>query len=89
MHDEVGTVTAEQVNKELAAFSREEVLRIIASMEEDMMHASMEMDFEEAARIRDRVVRLKAQVEGSSEEDALAGLKKGARKGSQFGKRRR
>ncbi len=87
--DEMGGVTAEQVNKELAELSREEVLRIISSMEDDMAAASREMNFEEAARLRDQVVRLRASVEGASEEDVLKDLKKNARKGSAYGARRR
>lgn len=86
--DEVGNTTAEQVNLELAALSREEVLRIISSMEDDMASASKSMDFEEAARLRDQVVKLRAQVEGSSEDDVLKRLKKDARKGSAFGNRK-
>ena len=86
--DEVGNTTAEQVNAELAALSREEVLRIIASMEDEMASASQSMDYEEAARLRDQVVKLRASVEGSSEEDVLKDLKKGARKGSAFGNRK-
>ena len=86
--DEVGNTTAEQVNAELAALSREEVLRIIASMEDEMVSASQSMDYEEAARLRDQVVKLRASVEGASEEDVLKDLKKGARKGSAFGNRK-
>ena len=80
--------TAEQVNQELAELSREEVLRIISSMEDEMAEASKNMDFEQAAQIRDQVVKLRASFEGTSEEDALAGLKKQARKGSAFGNRK-
>ena len=86
--DEVGNTTAEQVNAELAALSREEVLRIIASMEDEMASASQSMDYEEAARLRDQVVKLRASVEGASEEDVLKDLKKGARKGSAYGNRK-
>ncbi len=86
--DEMGSTTAEQVNKELAELSREEVLRIIQSMEDDMAEASRGMDFEEAARLRDQVVKLRAQVEGSSEDDVLKSLKKSARKGSAYGNRK-
>ena len=86
--DEVGGATAEQVNKELAELSREEVLRIISSMEDDMAAASRDMDFEEAARLRDQVVKLRASVEGSSEEDVLKDLKRTARKGSAYGNRK-
>ena len=87
--DEMGSITAEQVNKELAELSREEVLRIISSMEDDMAAASREMNFEEAARLRDQVVKLRASVEGSSEEEVLKDLKKSARKGSSYGARKR
>ncbi len=80
--------TAEQVNQELAELSREEVLRIISSMEDEMAEASKNMDFEQAAQIRDQVVKLRASFEGTSEEDALAGLKKQARRGSAFGNRK-
>ena len=86
--DEMGGTTAEQVNKELAALSREEVLRIIQSMEDDMASASQSMDFEEAARLRDQVVKLRVQVEGGSEDDVLKDLKKNARKGSAYGNRK-
>ncbi len=85
---EIQGASSEQVNKELAALSREEVLRVISSMEDDMAAASREMDFERAASLRDQVVKLKAQVEGSSEDDVLKELKKTARKGSAFGNRK-
>ncbi|WP_165173643.1 excinuclease ABC subunit UvrB [Adlercreutzia sp. ZJ242] len=80
--------SAEQVNRELAELSREEVLRIISSMEDEMAAASESMDFEEAARLRDQVVKLRASVEGQSEADVLADLKKTARKGSAYGNRK-
>ena len=51
-----------------------------------MAYASM--DFEEAARLRDQVVKLRAQVEGESEADVLDKLKKTARKGSAYGNRK-
>ncbi len=86
--DEAGSVTAEQVNKELAELSREEVLRIISSMEDDMAAAARDMDFEEAARLRDQVVKLRASVEGQSEDDVLKDLKRTARKGSAYGNRK-
>ena len=86
--DEAGSKTADDVNAALAGVAREEVLRIIASLEDEMAAASANMDFEEAARLRDRVVSLRSQVEGSSEADVLAELKKSARKGSAFGNRK-
>ena len=80
--------SAEDVNKTLAELSRGEVMRIIASLEEQMAAASESMDFEEAARLRDQVVSLRARFEGTSERDVLADLKKSARKGSAFGNRK-
>ena len=94
VNDIIGYVTEEasrstvDINKELAALSREEVLRIISSMEDEMAAAAKSMDFEEAAHLRDQVVKLRAQVEGTAEEDVLAGMKKQARKGSAFGNRK-
>ncbi len=88
VQDEMGNTTAEQVNLELAALSREEVLRIVSSMEDDMAAASRDMDFEEAARLRDQVVKLRAQLEGESEGEVLSRLKKDARRGSAFGNRK-
>ncbi len=87
--DEAASVDAEQINKELAQLSRDEVMRMVMSMEDEMRAASSNMDFEEAARIRDQVVRLRSQYEGSSEDDVLADLKSTARKGSKYGNRRR
>ena len=81
--------SSDEINAQLAGASRMEVLKIVASLEEEMMAASAAMDFELAAKLRDDVVRLRAQLEGTSEEDALAGLRKNARKGSKFGRRRR
>jgi len=81
-------LTAEEINKEMAGLAREEVLRIISSMEDEMALASRNMDFEQAAHLRDQVVKLRATVEGSDEEDVLATMKKQARKGSAFGNRK-
>jgi len=86
--EDVEGLTAEDVNKELAALSREEVLRIISSMEDEMALASRNMDFEQAAHLRDQVVKLRASVEGEAEEDVLASMKKQARKGSAYGNRK-
>lgn len=86
--EEVGNTTAEQINKELAELSREEVLRLVSSMEDEMAEASRSMNFEEAARLRDQVVQLRASFEGTTEEDVLKDLKKSARKGSAYGNRK-
>lgn len=87
--NEEGFESAEQVNAALAEMSRSEVLRVIASLEEEMRSASAAMDFESAASLRDQVVKLRMQLEGKSEEDILGELKKTARKGSKFGRRAR
>lgn len=84
-----GKQSSNEVNKALADASRGEVLRIIASLEEAMIEASAAMDFEQAASLRDQIVKLKGNLEGRSEEDILGDLKKTARKGSQFGRRKR
>ncbi len=86
--DEAGSRSADEVNADLAEFSRDQIMRMISSLEEEMAAASASMDFEEAARLRDQVVRLRSQVEGESEADVLAKLKKNARKGSAFGNRK-
>lgn len=86
--DEVGGVSAQDINRELAELSREEVLRIVSGMEDEMAEASRNMDFEAAAHLRDQIVRFRSQFEGTTEEAALAGLKKTARKGSAYGNRK-
>ncbi|WP_285813421.1 excinuclease ABC subunit UvrB [Adlercreutzia murintestinalis] len=86
--DESEGLSAEDINREMAELSREEVMRMIMSMEEEMQAASAGMDFEEAARLRDQVVQLRTAVEDVSEKDVLADLKKSARKGSAYGNRK-
>lgn len=76
--------TGERLAAELAELPKEELLGVIATMEEDMRSASKAMDFEEAARLRDAVVSLKAMAEGTSEDEVIEGLRKSARKGSVF-----
>ncbi len=80
---------AESVAGELAKLPRDEVMRIIASLEEEMMAASANMDYEEAARLRDQLVELRGAVEGASSDEVIARLKAGARKGSVHATRRR
>ncbi len=86
--DESEGLSAEDINRELAELSRDEVMRMIMSMEEEMQAASASMEFEEAARLRDQVVKLRTTVDDLSEKDVLADLKKGARKGSAYGNRK-
>jgi excinuclease ABC subunit B len=70
-------VDAEEVARELANLPRDEALRLIASLEEDMTSAAEKLDFESAARLRDQVVRLRARVDRSSEDEVLDRLKAG------------
>ena len=46
------------------------------------------MDFERAAKARDQLVELKGMVEGTSADDVMRRLKKDARKGSSYARRR-
>ena len=71
--------------EELGRLPREEVARIMAAIEEDMAAAAEKLDFEEAARLRDQLVRLKAQVEGDEESAVMERLKQGARKSAGYG----
>ena len=81
--------TAAETARELARLPRDEVMRIIATLEEDMAGAAEALDFEAAARLRDQVVKLKAEIESSTEDEALKRLRAGARKGSAYGTRRK
>lgn len=83
-----GKRSSAEVNADLAGQSRSEILRLIASLEDEMLEASAAMDFERAAEARDQVVRLRGRLEGRSEDDVLGDLKKTARKGSAFGARK-
>ena len=83
--DESGVTPGAKLAEELAGLPADEIARIVATMEEDMRSASEAMDFEEAARLRDALVHLKAIVEGSSEDEVMENLRRNARKGSVFG----
>ena len=80
--------TAAALADEVAALGREEVLRMLAALEEQMAEASEGLDFEQAARLRDQAVALRAKVDKTDEEDALARLKSTARRGSTMGTRK-
>ena len=71
--------------EELSSLPADELARVIDQMEDDMRSASEAMDFEEAARLRDALVHLKAQVEDASEDEVIERLRRDARKGSAFG----
>ena len=76
--------TGQRLAEELAELLPEELQRVIQQMEDDMRAASEAMDFEEAARLRDAVVHLRALAEGASEDDVIERLRRDARKGSAF-----
>lgn len=80
----VETSTGQRLAEELADLPADELERVIMQMEDDMRSASEAMDFEEAARLRDAVVHLRALSQGSSEDEVIAALKRDARKGSAF-----
>ena len=76
---------SQTVAEELASLPKDELAHIMASIEDDMRAASEKLDFEEAARLRDQLVRLKAQIEGSEEDDVMRALKSSARKSTGMG----
>jgi excinuclease ABC subunit B len=86
--DAEGITTSAALADEIALLGRDEVLRMIASLEEQMAEASESLDFEAAARLRDQAVNLRAKVESTDEDDALARLKATARRGSTMGTRK-
>lgn len=77
--------TGQLLAEELSSLPADELTRVIDQMEDDMRSASEAMDFEEAARLRDALVHLKAQVEDASEDEVIERLRRDARKGSAFG----
>jgi len=86
--EEEGADVKEAV-KELAKLPHDEGMRILAAMEEQMHNAATGLDFEEAARLRDQIVKLRTELEGSEEDDIISSLRTGARKGSTHAKSRR
>ena len=82
--------TARAVADELAKrLPREELTRLMETLESDMAAASEAMDFERAAQLRDQLVELRTRVEGTTEDEVMARLKAGARKGSAHATRRK
>jgi excinuclease ABC subunit B len=86
---EVQLTTTAEAAKELSKLPRDEVMRLISTLEEEMSAAAEALDFEAAARLRDQVVKLKAEMEQTPEDEVLGRLKQGARRGSSYGKRKR
>lgn len=81
--------TADALVAELAELPASEREALLTSLESEMQQASEDMDFERAARLRDQVVALRTQLEGTSAEDVISRLKKTDRKGSAHATRRR
>jgi excinuclease ABC subunit B len=81
--------TAAEAARELAKMPREEVMRLIATLEDDMAHAAEALDFEAAARLRDQAVKLRAEIEATTTDEVLDRLRQGARRGSEYGRRKR
>jgi len=83
------TSTAQQVASELGDLPPDEIARIIASLEEQMLAASESMEYEDAARLRDQIVELRAQMEKVDERTVLDDLRAQSRKGSVYGRHKR
>lgn len=81
--------TIQSVADELLALPKQEVAQVMGSLQDEMLQASADMDFERAAHLRDQIVELQARLEGTSEKDVMDRLKAGARKGSAHATRRR
>ncbi len=86
---EVMATSAAEAARELGKLPKAEALRLLASMEDEMAAAAEALDFEQAARLRDQVVKLRTEIEGSEAAEVLNRLKQGARKGSAHGTRKR
>ena len=79
----------EAMVEEFSELPRSEVETILAHLEADMAQASADMDYERAAQLRDQIVRIRSQLEGTTSDDVIKRLKAGARRGSAHATRRR
>lgn len=79
----------EAMVEEFSELSRSEVETMLAHLESDMAQASTDMDYERAAQLRDQIVRIRSQLEGTTSDDVIKRLKAGARRGSAHATRRR
>ena len=80
---------AELLAEELQNLPRTEVEAMLSGMEAEMAEASASMDYEHAAELRDQIVAIRSQLEGTTSDDVIKRLKTGARKGSAYATRRR
>ena len=79
----------EAMVEEFSELPRSEVETMLAHLESDMAQASTDMDYERAAQLRDQIVRIRSQLEGTTSDDIIKRLKAGARRGSAHATRRR
>ena len=79
----------EAMVEEFSELPRSEVETMLAHLEADMAQASTDMDYERAAQLRDQIVRIRSQLEGTTSDDVIKRLKAGARRGSAHATRRR
>ncbi|WP_273060527.1 excinuclease ABC subunit UvrB [Lancefieldella rimae] len=79
----------EAMVEEFSELPRSEVEIMLAHLESDMAQASTDMDYERAAQLRDQIVRIRSQLEGTTSDDVIKRLKAGARRGSAHATRRR
>ena len=80
---------AELLAEELQNLPRSEVEAMLSGMEAEMAEASASMDYEHAAELRDQIVAIRSQLEGTTSDDVIKRLKTGVRKGSAHATRRR
>ena len=74
---------------ELRALPKQEASRLLGSLEDEMIQASADTDFERAASLRDQIIALRSRLEGASAADVIARLKVTDRRGSAHATRRR
>lgn len=55
-------MVAEENAKYEDSFSKEEIMGMIEGLEEVMLRAAEQLDFEKAAEIRDRIIELKGKL---------------------------
>ena len=82
-------VEADALVAELRALPKQEASRLLGSLEDEMIQASADTDFERAASLRDQIIALRSRLEGASAADVIARLKATDRRGSAHATRRR
>ena len=64
----------EAMVEEFSELPRSEVETMLAHLEADMAQASADMDYERAAQLRDQIVRIRSQLEGTTSDDVIKRL---------------